>query len=58
MKIRRFIGKRRRRVARRLQDMMNGRHVPSIDRAEVERFSRYLRGEMSADEARAYEQGA
>ena len=57
MKIRRFVGKRRRRAAKRFSDLMSAKHVGADDRQELSAFRKYLRGGMSRGEEHAYALG-
>jgi len=54
---RRFKQKRRGASSQRLRDQMAAKHLGREDRAEIARFARYLRGEMTAAERADYEAG-
>lgn len=58
MKSRRFVGKRRRKARRVMDDLMAARHVGAHDRLQIARFERYLRNELSTSERAAYEDGS
>lgn len=57
MKIRRFIGKRRRKERRRRANMMAAKHLCASDRRELAMFERWLLGQLAPAIKAFYESG-